>query len=98
MDDALKSYLDAESRITRWPTRKMKQDRAPLLAYLAAKFALGTFYNEKQVNELLKQWHTFEDWALLRRELIEQGYLQRKADGQVYWRTSGERSYQDKEF
>ena len=44
-------------------------------------------YTEKEVNAILNRCHTFEDWALLRRELFERGYLNRERDGSTYWRT-----------
>ncbi|MEM6280624.1 MAG: DUF2087 domain-containing protein [Chloroflexota bacterium] len=81
----LQKYMDDADRITRWPTRKNKSDRALVLAYLATKFEAGTTYTEREVNDVLKQWHTFEDWALLRRELYEGGYLNREKDGSAYW-------------
>ena len=40
---------------------------------------------EREVNEVLKQWHTFEDWALLRRELFMYKFLKRYKDGTQYW-------------
>ncbi|MDX1995431.1 MAG: DUF2087 domain-containing protein [bacterium] len=87
MDDALQPYLDEAGRITSWPNKKRRQDRIPILNYLAARFELGRIYTEREVNEVLKAHHTFEDWALLRRELIEQGYMQRSTDGHRYWLT-----------
>ncbi|MBI2049255.1 MAG: DUF2087 domain-containing protein [Parcubacteria group bacterium] len=46
----------------------------------------GKIYTEKEVNELLERFHTFEDPALLRRELYEKGLLGRKHDGSEYWK------------
>jgi hypothetical protein len=83
----LKKYLDAEGRVTRWPGQKYVADRRLIIAYLADKFETGRDYTEREVNALLNQYHTFEDWALLRRELFEQGYLNRVNDGTRYWRT-----------
>jgi hypothetical protein len=86
-DDVLASYLDDMGRITRWPTRKKKKDQIAILEYLATKIKAGEIYTERQINDLLKQHHTFEDWALLRRELFERGYLNREKDGSQYWAT-----------
>ena len=33
---------------------------------------------------MLKQWHTFEDWSILRRELVDRRYLSRDAAGREY--------------
>ncbi|MFW5690904.1 MAG: DUF2087 domain-containing protein [Chloroflexota bacterium] len=42
------------------------------------------------VNDLLNRWHTFEDWAVLRRELVDRRMLCRARDGSVYWRPPAE--------
>lgn len=77
-------FLDKENRVVVWP--KKHADKELVLAYLCTKFAFGTHYNELEVNDILKQWHTFSDWPLLRRELFERGYLDRNRDGSVYSR------------
>ncbi len=83
--DEIKTYLDSEGRLTQWPAKRSIQQVA--LDYLAGKFEADKTYTEREVNALLKQWHTFEDWALLRRELFERGLLNRKPDGTEYWHT-----------
>jgi hypothetical protein len=83
----LKAYLDADARLTQWPSprnKKLLQYRA--LEYLATKFEFGRDYTEREVNELLNCWHTFADPALLRRELIVERHLDRVKDGTRYWR------------
>jgi hypothetical protein len=59
-----------------------------VLEYLIEKFDDGVHYTEIEVNQVLKQWHTFDDWALLRRELFDRGYFERDLDGTRYWRTN----------
>ncbi|MEO0561039.1 MAG: DUF2087 domain-containing protein [Chloroflexota bacterium] len=86
-DAKLIPYLDDAARVTRWPARsRHKADQDIILQYLTTKFALNQRYTEREVNDLLKQWHTFADWALLRRELYSRGYLNRHKDGSAYWR------------
>ncbi len=93
MDD-ISVYLDEEGRVTRWPSGKGKTEaRSAILAYLAEKFEVGTVYTERAVNDILKRWHTFDDWALLRRELFEQRYLNREKDCSEYWRTPNTKLY-----
>ena len=53
--------------------------------YLASKFELGKRYSEKEVNEILNNWHTFEDWAMLRRDLFDKWFLGRDPKGKEYW-------------
>ena len=54
------------------------------LAYLAEKFQSGRDYSEREVNELLLQWHTFGDPATLRRELYDRGFMDRDPYGRSY--------------
>lgn len=89
----LAGYLDDEGRVTRWPTRKNKSDQDLVLAYLATFFEPDKSYNEREVNELLKQQHTFEDWAMLRRELFSRGHVNREKDGSAYWVTPQTKHY-----
>ncbi|NLG04060.1 MAG: DUF2087 domain-containing protein [Clostridia bacterium] len=65
--------------------RKQKARRA-VFEYLSEKFEPNQVYSEKQVNEICEQWHTFEDYFLLRRELVDYGFLSRERDGSKYWR------------
>lgn len=78
-------FLDAQGRLTVWPARL--QDKLLVLEYLAARFEPGRRYHEKEVNAILHEWHTFGDWALLRRYLYDCGFMERKSDGSAYWRT-----------
>ncbi len=88
MAEPIARYLDEEGRVTRWPGGKGKtEEHKIILEYLASKFADGVIYSEREVNDILKRFHTFEDWAMLRRELFERGYLNRTSNGTQYWRT-----------
>lgn len=77
-------FLDGEGRISQLPRKR--DVRYALLAYLAAKFDPGADYTERQVNEMCDEWHTFGDYFLLRRELVDSGLLGRERDGSRYWR------------
>ena len=79
----LKNFLDSENRLVSFPAkRKMK---LLALCYLAGKFEKEKKYTEKEVNELLNQWHTFGDPATLRRELYNLRFLDREPSGKSYW-------------
>jgi len=80
----VKRFLDDSELVKAWP-RKL-HDKRLVLAYLTDKFEFGRVYHEREVNEILKRWHTFQDWPLLRRELIEQGFLRRNKTGTEYRR------------
>ena len=60
--------------------------RLLVLAYLAERFEPGREYAEREVNAILQQAHTFGDWALLRRELFDFGFVDREPDGSRYRR------------
>ena len=87
--DALKNHMDDQGRLTEWPSPRNKKGlQMVALEYLASKFEIGATYTEKDVNAILKNWHTFGDHALLRRELYNKRYFDRKNDGSQYWRTN----------
>ncbi|WP_395450751.1 DUF2087 domain-containing protein [Aminobacter sp. UC22_36] len=69
--------------VTRWPAKAA--DRVLVLDFLAARFEPGRDYAEKEVNDILKRHHSFGDWALLRRELIESGRFRRDPGVGRYW-------------
>ena len=80
----LRPFVSDDGRLTQWPTRQKVQRMA--IAYLATKFEPGREYREREVNELLMEWHTFRDWALLRRLLFDWCYMDRESDGTRYRR------------
>ncbi|MDR2514831.1 MAG: DUF2087 domain-containing protein [Christensenellaceae bacterium] len=82
----LERLLDEGGKIKVWPAKKAAQRLA--LAYLAEKFELGGTreYSEREVNALIESWHSFGDFFLLRRELIDGGFLKRLPNGSKYWR------------
>lgn len=81
-------FLSPEGKITRLPQKNSV--RLAVLDYLAQKFEVERSYTEREVNSICEHWHTFGDYFLLRRELIDHGLLRRKADGSSYWRTKDE--------
>ena len=79
----LKNFLDEEGRLKSYPAKRRPKIAA--LFYLASKFERGKRYSEKEVNQILKNWHTFEDWAMLRRDLYDKWFLGRESNGSEYW-------------
>lgn len=77
-------FLDEDGKITKL-SRKYNLKIATL-QYLATKFEVNRYYTEKEVNAICESWHTFGDFFLLRRELIDHGLLQREANGARYWK------------
>ncbi len=76
-------FLDEEGRIKQWPAHD--RVRNPVLDYLCSKFEEGRIYTEKEVNAIIERWHTFGDYFLLRRSLIDYKRMARKSDGTQYW-------------
>ncbi|MCI0405369.1 MAG: DUF2087 domain-containing protein [candidate division Zixibacteria bacterium] len=84
--EALKGFLDKDSKLKSWPSRKHREKQLLVLEFLADKFEAGREYSEKEVNEILNQHHTFGDPAMLRRELFMKKLLDRTPDGSRYWK------------
>ena len=84
IDDDLRNFMDKQGRITTWPAKPFKQ--LQVLKYLATQFVLGKRYSEAEMNDLLNQYHTFGDPALLRRELVIKDLFDRTRDGSQYWK------------
>lgn len=77
-------FLDEEGKIKIWPVKKdMKLE---ILKYLATKFETNHYYKEKEINAIIEQWHSFGDYFLLRRGLVDYKLLCRTRDGSKYWR------------
>ena len=70
-------------RLTSIPAAHSK--RLVVLDYLVQQFEPGRIYPEREVNEILTAFH--DDYAALRRYMVEDGLLQR-GDGK-YWRAGG---------
>jgi len=84
-------FLNEDGRIVQVPVPN--RTKIPILAYLTGKFEKDRIYSEKEVNAIISMWHTFNDYFILRRLLIDYGFLARTADGARYWvvKTSDDR-------
>lgn len=81
--ERLKHFLDSQGRLISYPSKHKMKIYA--LFFFAEKFDQSVRYTEKEVNELLSRYHTFDDPCLLRRELYNKRILNRASDGSVYW-------------
>ena len=78
----LQNFLDANGKLMAFPAkRKMK---LYALLYLSQKIPADTDFSEREINDILLDWHTFADPATLRRELYDYRFLDRSRDGKVY--------------
>ncbi len=78
----IERFLDSRKRLAVWPSKQA--DKLLAVEYLASKFDAQTSYSELQVNDIIKAWHTFTDWPLLRREMVDRGLMERDTSGENY--------------
>ena len=78
----LKNFLDAKEKLKAFPAKRKRKLYA--LIYLSGKLEMEREYTEREINEVLSNWHTFADPAMLRRELYDYRFLDRSKDGRVY--------------
>lgn len=84
MKNDIEKYLDDKGRIKTWPAKLEKKKE--VLEYLSTKFDYVKFYTEKEVNNIIDNWHTFNDYFLLRRGLVDYKLLLRTRNGARYWK------------
>lgn len=84
MQKNIQRFLNDEGQVFVWPKKHV--DKQLVLKYIVEKFETGKPYTENEVNEIIKRWHTFQDWPLLRRGLIDAGLMTRDREGHEYIR------------
>lgn len=84
MEEDISRFLDEEGRLKSWPAKRAMQKL--VIRYICGKFESGLVYSEKEVNAILENWHTFGDYFILRRGLIEEGLMTRTRNGAEYRR------------
>ena len=72
-----------DGRIVTMPAKRSR--RLLLLDHVAQMFEVGVRYKEGEVNLKLRNLH--EDYAALRRYLVDEGFLSREHG--EYWRSGG---------
>jgi hypothetical protein len=80
----IKQNLLKNGKIIRWPKKVV--DKNSILEYIAIKISFGKKYTEKEINGIIIENILFDDYVLVSRELIENGYLNRTKDCREYWR------------
>ncbi|MBN1201931.1 MAG: metalloregulator ArsR/SmtB family transcription factor [Anaerolineae bacterium] len=76
----LRDYFE-DGRLRQIPTKQKKL--LVVLRWLADQFEPGVTYTEREINTIIEQYH--DDYASLRRNLVEYGFLQRESSGGQYW-------------
>ena len=74
--------FDESGRLQRWPSKRSEQILALWIVW--SQLPKGTQFSELEVNSMLAGWHDLDDHALLRRDLIDLGLMQRTPNGAIY--------------
>lgn len=85
LDAEARAILEAHTdgpRLTSVPTKAKKF--SVVMTWLSTYFEMGRTYTEAEVNDILREVN--EDYAILRRGLIDEGYMEREPSGRQYWR------------
>lgn len=70
-----------EGVLIKFPPKE--KQRLVILREISKQLKTDRIYNERELNQILKGF--YEDYVLIRRYLIEYGFLDRKPDGSKYW-------------
>lgn len=79
-------FYDPAGRLKQYPRKRSL--RIIALTRIADCFDKDRKYTEKEVNEIIMQNISFSDYALIRREMIQQRLIGRSSDCSEYWRES----------
>jgi len=77
-------HFDAAGKMQRWPGKTNHQDLC--LWVIWSHIPPDQRFGEREINEFIKDGHTFGDHALLRRSLVDMKMLARTPDGRLYRR------------
>ena len=52
---------------------------------ILTKFDIDKEYSEKEINDVILNWILFDDYCLVRREMVDQNLLKRSNDCKYYY-------------
>jgi hypothetical protein len=90
------TQFDEFGKLSRWPHKFAVQRIAMWGLWL--RFDAKKRYTEKEVNSVLKAWHSYGDHVTLRRELVNMQLLARKSDCSEYWKVAQQPNDEIKAF
>lgn len=90
------TQFDELGRLHKWP-HKFAVQRIAMWG-LWMRFDSKKRYTEKEVNVVLKAWHSYGDHVTLRRELVNMQLLARKSDCSEYWKVAQQPEQEVKAF
>ncbi len=74
-------YMDENGALKNYPAKEKR--KIIILEEISKNFSKGKHYSEKEINRIIKR--IYEDYATIRRALIEYGFLDRNNAGTDYW-------------
>ena len=74
--------FDEAGRLQRWPKKRSEQILALWIVW--SFLPKNQQFTELDINSMLGGWHDLGDHALLRRDLVDLGLLQRTPNGAIY--------------
>lgn len=74
--------FESGGRLVRWPSKRA--DQLLVLWVVWSQLPDERQMAEAEVSAMLRDWHDYEDFALLRRELVDLDLLRRTPNGRVY--------------
>ncbi|MGL4737523.1 MAG: DUF2087 domain-containing protein [Cellulosilyticaceae bacterium] len=77
----IRSYMDETGSLKSYPAKEKR--KIVVLEAISKNFKKGRSYNEHEVNLMLTR--IYSDHVLLRRALIEYGFMERDQTGTKYW-------------
>lgn len=80
-ESTIKNYMDENGAIKIYPSKEKK--KIIILSEVIKNFSTGKKYSEKEINRILKR--IYEDYATIRRALVEYGFIERADDCSAYW-------------
>lgn len=80
-ETTIKNYMNANGTIKTYPAKEKR--KIIILSEIVKNFAKGKQYSEKEINRILER--IYEDYATIRRALIEYGFIERSSDCTTYW-------------
>lgn len=78
--DILEKFF-IDGKLKKFPPKE--KQRLVVVKEISKRFSTGELYSEPQINTMIES--VFSDYVLIRRYLIEYGFLGRKKDGSEYW-------------
>ncbi|WP_346917499.1 DUF2087 domain-containing protein [Clostridium sp.] len=77
----IQNYINEDGSLKSYPSKEKK--KIIVLEQIMRSFTTGKVYSEKEINRILSR--VYEDYATVRRALIEYGFLSRSNDCKSYW-------------